>query len=133
MADYTKLEDLVAAVLEEMRRLKYSEQTITGFRRSYNSFTKFAAERGEEEFSENLATEFLNYKFETPISHLYQSNPKGRYIKHWLRGMRMLMEFQECGCICKRMPGELRRTPLPPGLQVLVDSFNDASRRSGPR
>lgn len=131
MADYTKLEDLVAAVLEEMRRLKYSEQTITGFRRSYNTFKKFAAERGEEEFSEGFAIEFLNNKFETPISHLYQSNPKGRYIKHWLRGMRMLMEFQECGCICKRMPGELKRTPLPPGLQFLLDSFNGASRRSG--
>jgi len=131
MADYTKLEDLVAAVLEETRRLKYSEQTITGFRRSYSTFMKFAAERGEEEFSEDLAIEFLNYKFETPISHLYQSNPKGRYIKHWLRGMRMLMEFQECGCICKRMPGDLKRTPLPPELQALLDSFNDASRRSG--
>ena len=132
MADYTKLEDLVAAVLGEMRRLKYSEQTITGFRRFDDAFVRFARERGEEAFSEETAVAFLNGKFGVELEHLYQSNPRGgTYLKHGLRCMRTLMEYQECGCICKRMPGKLKRTPLPQGLQDLLDSFNGASRRAG--
>ena len=132
MADYTKLEDLVAAVLGEMRRFKYSEQTITGFRRFDDAFVRFARERGEEAFSEETAVAFLNGKFGVELEHLYQSNPRGgTYLKHGLRCMRTLMEYQECGCICKRMPGKLKRTPLPQGLQDLLDSFNGASRRAG--
>ncbi len=70
MADYTKLEDLVAAVLGEMRRLKYSEQTITGFRRFDDAFVRFARERGEEAFSEETAVAFLNGKFGVELEHL---------------------------------------------------------------
>ena len=131
MTDRTKLESLIASVLEEMRGLGYSESTVTGFRRSFNAFARFADGLGESEFSEELAVSFLNERFGAGLEHLYQGNPGRTYMKHWLRGMRMLIEYRDCGCICKRMPGDLKRTPLPPGLQALLDSFNDASRRKG--
>ena len=131
MTDRTKLESLIASVLEERRGLGYSESTVTGFRRSFNAFARFADGLGESEFSEELAVSFLNEKFGAGLEHLYQGNPGRTYMKHWLRGMRMLIEYRDCGCICKRMPGDLKRTPLPPGLQALLDSFNDASRRKG--
>ena len=131
MTDRTKLESLIASVLEEMRGLGYSESTVTGFRRSFNAFARFADGLGESEFSEELAVSFLNERFGAGLEHLYQGNPGRTYMKHWLRGMRLLIEYRDCGCICKRMPGDLKRTPLPPGLQALLDSFNDASRRKG--
>lgn len=131
MADYTKLDGLVSGALAEMRRLKYSENTITGFRRMFATFTRYADSCGHGEFSEALAVEFINRKFEVEMKQLYQANPGGCYLKAWLRAMRILLEFQECGCICKRMPGELKRTALPSGLQSLLDSFNSMSRRNG--
>ena len=131
MADYTKLDELISDVLEEMRRLKYSENTITGFRRMFAAFERYADSHGHDEFSEALAVEFVNRKFEVSMAQLYQANPGGTYLKAWLRAMRVLLEFQECGCICKRMPGELKRTALPAGLQSLLDSFNSTSRRNG--
>ena len=41
------------------------------------------------------------------------------------------MEYQECGCICKRMPGKLKRTPLPQGPRDLPGSLDGASGRAG--
>lgn len=131
MADRTKLERLIASVLEEAERLGYSEATITGFRRSFRAFAGYASERGEGDFTEGLAVSFLNERFGAGIGHLYQGNPRERRMKPWLRAMRMLLEYQACGIICKRMPGELKRTPLPHGLQALLDSFDAASRRAG--
>lgn len=131
MADYTKLDGLVSGALAEMRRLNYSEITITGFRRMFAAFTRYARSCGHDEFSEALAVGFVNRKFEVDMEQLYQANPGGSYLKAWLRAMRILLEFQECGCVCKRMPGELKRTALPPDLQSLLDSFNSTSRRNG--
>lgn len=131
MADYIKLEALASDVLAEMARLRYSKATVTGFRRMLNAYIRYANDRGIEEFAEMDAVIYLNSRFGVALEHLYQSNPGGAYLKAWLRTMRTLMEFKECGCICKRMPGELKRTELPPGLRSLLDSFNEASRRSG--
>lgn len=131
MADYTNLEILVSDTLAEMRRLNYSEATITGFRRMFATFSAYTISHGYTRFSEDLAIRFLNEKFDVQIGQLYQSNPGGSYLKAWLRAMRVLLEMRDCGCICKRMPGELVRTDLPEGLQSLLDSFNDASRHAG--
>ena len=122
---------LSKAVLEEMERLNYSKETVKYARRLFASFGRFAERRGDEVFSEKLAVDFLHDKFGTDIAQLYAANPGGSYMKGFLRAMRMLLEWSECGCICKRMPGELKRTELPPGLQELLDSFNDASRAGG--
>ena len=112
MADHAKLEDLVAAVLGEMRRPEYSEQTITGFRRFDDAFVRFARERGEEAFSEETAVASPSGKFGVEPGRLHRSNPRGgTYLKHGLRCMRTLMGYQECGCICKRMPGKPKGTP----------------------
>jgi site-specific recombinase XerD len=52
-------------------------------------------------------------------------------MKNYLRCMRVLLEWDLCGCVCKRMPGELRLTELPSGLQLLLDSFNAECRAKG--
>ena len=131
MADHTNLEALISDTLVEMRRLGYSENTITGFRRMFAALSRYAVSQGRKEFSEELAIRFLNAKFGVELTQPCQANPGGSYLKAWLRAMRVLLEMGECGCICKRMPGDLVRTELPEELQSLLDSFNDASRRAG--
>lgn len=131
MKDCAKLEELVHRVLSELERLQYSESTVTGFRRIFNAYLKHASECGLEDFSEEDAVCYLNSRFGLTLEHLYQKNPDRTNRKNWLRAMRILMELSECGSICKRMPGDLKRTVLPPGLQSLLDSFNTLSRKNG--
>ena len=131
MADHTNLEALISDTLVEMRRLGYSENTITGFRRMFAALSRYAVSQGRKEFSEELAIRFLNAKFGVELTQPCQANPGGSYLKAWLRAMRVLLEMGECGCICKRMPGDLVRTELPEELQSLLDSSDDASRRAG--
>ena len=97
MADYTILETLVSSALDELARLNYAQTTVTGFRRMYNTFLKYAGVCGTDRFTEQLAIDFINDKFDVGLEHLYQSNPSGPYLKNWLRAMRILMEFDECG------------------------------------
>lgn len=59
MADCTNLGTLVPSVLEEMRQLNYSENTITGFRRMFAAFGRYAKDMGTEDFSEELAVGYL--------------------------------------------------------------------------
>ena len=131
MTDYTDLQALTASALDEMRRLNYSAHTIVATRRMFDNLLRFADARGQSIFSERLAVDFLNDKFGAGLDQLYQSNPEGVHMKNYLRAMRVLLEYDLCGCIYRRMPGALARTELPPGLQSLLDSFNGACRRNG--
>lgn len=131
MAGHGRLEEIVSEVLEEMERLRYSEQTITGYRRMFAAYGRHAAAAGEDGFSEEGAVRFLNGKFGVSMEGLYGPNPGGSYLKAWLRAMRVLLEWSECGCICRRMAGGLSRTELPDGLQELLGSFEAASMAAG--
>ena len=107
MADHTNLEALISDTLVEMRRLGYSENTITGFRRMFAALSRYAVSQGRKESGEELATRFPDAKFGVELTQPCQANPGGSYLKAWLRAMRVLLEMGECGCICKRMPGDL--------------------------
>ena len=131
MAGYTELHPLVESVLDELVRLRYSDHTVTAYRRMYANLERYAGSRGSETFDEELAVEFINHKFGTRIEGLYQAPPEGVHMKNYLRCMRVLLEWDLCGCVCKRMPGELRLTELPSGLQLLLDSFNAECRAKG--
>lgn len=131
MPDYTDLASLVASALGELVRLGYSESTLTAYRRMYANLERYAELTGASEFSEGLAVSFINDKFGTSIEGLYQAPPEGVHMKNYLRCMRVLLEWGLCGCICKRMPGGLRLTELPSGLQLLLDSFNAECRANG--
>lgn len=131
MADHTNLGALISDTLVEMRRLGYSENTITGLGRMFAALSRYAVSQGRKESGEELATRFPDAKFGVELTQPCQANPGGSYLKAWLRAMRVLLEMGECGCICKRMPGDLVRTELPGELQSPLDSSDDASRRAG--
>ncbi len=131
MAGYTELRPLVESVLDELARLRYADGTVTAYRRMYANLERYAESTGAPGFSEGLAVSFINDKFGTSIEGLYQAPPEGVHMKNYLRCMRVLLEWDLCGCVCKRMPGELRLTELPSGLQLLLDSFNAECRANG--
>lgn len=131
MADHTNLEALISDTLVEMRRLGYSENTITGFRRMFAAFSRYAVSQGRKESGEELAIRFPDAKFGVELTQPCQANPGGSYLKAWLRAMRVLLEMGECGRVCKRMPGDLVRTELPEESRSLPGPSDDASRRAG--
>lgn len=131
MSGYTELHPLVESVLRELVRLKYSESTVTAYRRMYANLERYAGSVGATHFDERLAVSFINEKFATTIEGLYQAPPRGVHMKNYLRCMRVLLEWGLCGCVCRRMAGELALVELPKGLQELLDSFNAECRRNG--
>lgn len=131
MADHTNLEALISDTLVEMRRLGYSENTITGLGRMFAALSRYAVSQGRKESGEELAIRFPDAKFGVELTQPCQANPGGSYLKVWLRAMRVLLEMGECGRVCKRMPGDLVRTELPEESRSLPGSSDDASRRAG--
>lgn len=131
MSGYTELHPLVESVLKELERLRYSGDTVTGYRRMYANLERYAVSVGAEGFDEGLAVSFINDKFGTSIEGLYQARPEGVHMKNHLRCMRVLLEWDLCGCVCKRVAGDLELAELPQGLQSLLDSFNAGCRNRG--
>ena len=84
-----------------------SSDANTGLGRMFAASSRYAVSQGREESGEELAIRFPDAKFGVELTQLYQANPGGSYLKAWLRAMRVLLEMGECGCICKRMPGDL--------------------------
>ena len=131
MAEYTELHSLAESVLRELERLRYSDATVAAYRRVYANLERYAETAGITKFDEDLAVSFVSDKFGTSIEGLYQTRPEGRRMRACLRCMRVMLEWDLCGCVCKRKPGDLQRTELPEGLQGLLDSFNAKCRANG--
>lgn len=107
MADHTNLEALISDTLVEMRRLGYSENTMTGLGRMFAALSRYAVSQGREESGEELAIRFPDARFGVELTQPCQANPGGSYLKAWLRAMRVLLEMGECGRVRRRMPGDL--------------------------
>lgn len=131
MADHTNLEALISDALVEMRRLGYSENTITGLGRMFAAFSRHAVSQGRKGFGEELATRFPDAKLGVGLTQPCQANPGGSCLKAWPRAMRVLLEVGECGRVRRRTPGDPVRAELPGESQSLLDSSDDASRRAG--
>ena len=132
MQQQASLRDLTERILDEFRRRRYSEVTLAGYRRRLDELISFAEERGERLFSEAAAKSFIYEKFGFVVDDLFTwSNSKDAYARQYLRTSRVLLEFQQFGTICARMPGRLQRAALPDGLQGALDSFDGECRRRG--
>lgn len=131
MSNYTDLDSLATSVLAELQRLGYSSEAVAGYRRMYANLARYADENGFTAFSESLAVEFINWKFGTGVEDLYRAKPTTGHMKNYLRSMRIMLEWDSCGCVYKRKPGALGLTSLPEGLQLLLDSYVAECRRNG--
>ncbi|WP_134214676.1 hypothetical protein [Pelotomaculum propionicicum] len=57
------LAKLLKDIEQEMIRLHYTKGTLTFYRRRWKMLTKFAKERGETEYSEQLGFDFVEHHF----------------------------------------------------------------------
>lgn len=132
MQQQAGLHELTERVLDELRRRRYSEVTLAGYRRRLEELMGFAEKRGEGLFCEATAKDFIYEKFGFEVDNIFTwSNSKDAYLRQYLRSSRVLLEFQRFGTICARMPGKLQRAALPDGLQEALDSFDGECCRRG--
>lgn len=131
MADHTNLEALISDTLVEMRRLGYSENTMTGLGRMSAALSRYAVSQGREGSGEELAIRFPDARLGVELTQPCQADPGGSHPRAWLRAMRVLLEMGECGRVRRRMPGDLAWAGLPGGSRPLPGPSDDASRRAG--
>jgi len=99
------IEEMVGQVMVELERLKYSYNSLCGFRAFYKRVVSFAKERGETYFSEGLGSEFLKEKYGCTINYYAQAMPKS--FSAPIRSIRVLGDFQLHGVVIRRLVKKL--------------------------
>jgi site-specific recombinase XerD len=95
------IEELVAKVLTELERLKYSNASLCGFRTFYKRVIAFAKEKDELYFSEKLGSSFLIEKCNCTVNYYTEAMPKVN--KGQIRCIRILGDYQLHGAIIRRI------------------------------
>jgi site-specific recombinase XerD len=130
MEQQIMIPELITKVREEMERLGYSKMHIEQTRRSFARIERYATSCGEVYFSEHFALSFMNDVYGLEVDSLYKT-VTGHHNKHYMRYLRMLLEYQRFGVVYRRQRGEISRAVLPPKLQAALDSFNEQCREEG--
>ena len=107
------IEELAAKVIAELERLRYSYNSICGFRAFYKRVIAFAREKKEHYFSEALGREFLKEKYNCTINYYKEVMPMS--YKDPIRRIRALGDYQLHGVIVRRIvkkPGYIKPLPL---------------------
>ncbi len=86
------IDELIAKVMAELERLKYSGNSCCKFRSFYKKFSVFAKENNEVYFSEELGRRFLKEKYNCIINNYTEAIPK-RY-RDLIRKIRVLGDYQ---------------------------------------
>lgn len=122
------IEELVAAVLGQLERLKYAENTRAGYRRTYRQLVRFADSAGETVYSESLGNRFLqaNYAFDlnTYTVSLYRS------FRNEVRCIRVLGDYQLHGAILRRRTTRTPYTGTPEFAEALKAYYNECGKRN---
>src|SRR5699024_2604426 len=95
------IEALVVAVLSELERLNYADNTISGYRCFYKRVVAFAKEKDETYFSEALGSAFLKEKYGCTVNYYKETLPKG--VKGPIRRIRVLGDYQLHGVVIRRI------------------------------
>jgi len=101
MEKQKQIDVLAAEVVKELEKLNYAYNTLCGLRASFKRICKYAEERGELYFSEALGREYLEEKHDCIID--YHTNPFPPKVKHAIRAVRLLGDYQLHGVIVRRI------------------------------
>lgn len=122
------LRDLIATVLEKMSQMDYAKSTLKCYRWSYGRLQRFADEKGEIYFTEELGSEFLKFRHNYQGNTLYDSS-KLSYIKAQIRSIRVLGDYQIHGFILRRKLGPLAVSTIPGQFIRGYDSYKDECKK----
>lgn len=113
---------LIGSVLEELRKLNYSECSISNYRRAYSRLARFAEEEGETFYSEELGSRFLARYYDCKVDTVKDTAPTKR-LRAEIRYVRVLGDYQLHGAILRRKLGRLAATPCPPQFKDGYESY----------
>jgi integrase/recombinase XerD len=119
---------LVAEVLGELDRLRYSKGTRDGYRRLYNRLVRFADSTGERVYSEGLGNRFLqkNYKFDLDIYTISLHHS----FRNQARCIRVLGDYQLHGAILRRRTTRTPYERTPQFAEVLKAYYKECVQRN---
>ena len=103
------IDELIAKVMAELERLKYSASSCCAFRGFYKRLSAFAKENKEVYFSEELGRRFLKEKYNCIINYYTEVMPK-RY-RDLIRKIRVLGDYQLHNVVIRRIvkkPGYIK-------------------------
>lgn len=116
------INELASKVIEELEKLRYSYNSICGFRAFFKRFNTFAESHGEQFFSEELGSKFLEEQYGCTVNYYLESYPRGT--KHAIRGIRLLGDYQLHGVIIRRIvkkPGYVK----PPQFEHILTDYEE--------
>lgn len=116
------IKTLIETVLQELRKLVYSENTILNYRRFYSRLARFAEEEGEAFYSEELGSRYLLKHYDCRVNTITDSAPT-RKLRMQIRYIRVLGDYQLHGIILRRKLGKLATTPCPAQFRSGYESF----------
>jgi len=87
------IKELTLKVIEELKKLGYSYNSICGFRTFFKRFNAFAEVHREQFFSEELGMKFLEEQYRCTVNYYLESYPKGT--KHQFKHILTAYE-EEC-------------------------------------
>lgn len=113
---------LIETVLQELRKLHYSENSILNYKRFYSRLARFAEEEGEAFYSEDLGSRFLLKYYDCRVNTITDTAPTRKLRAH-IRYIRVLGDYQLHGVILRRKLGKLATTPCPAQFKSGYESF----------
>jgi integrase/recombinase XerD len=89
------IEQSTVEVLNELKRLKYSDFSINTYRNCYNGLLKYTRENNICYYSEKIGLDYLKYKFDMTLEGFYGHVPKK--VSSSMRSLHLLWDYQEYG------------------------------------
>jgi len=87
------IEELVTCILQELERRNYAENSRNCYRTFYNRVVKFAKNKSEEYYSEDIVRNFLESSYNFKLSDYGKAIP--RRLRSPVRFIRVLYSYDE--------------------------------------
>lgn len=116
------IKTLTETVLQELRKLNYSENSVLSYRRFYSRLARFAQEEGEAFYSEELGSRYLLKYYDCRVNTFTDTAPTSK-LRMQIRYIRVLGDYQLHGIILRRKLGKLATTPCPAPFKSGYESF----------
>jgi site-specific recombinase XerD len=126
------IEVLAAEVIEKLKQMNYTYNTICGFRASFNRICAFARGRDELYFSEKFGKEYLKEKYGCITDYYLEVFPPKA--KQAIRSIRLLGDYQLHSVVIRRIV-KRKGYVKPPQFEEVLTAYekecenNEYSRR----
>jgi site-specific recombinase XerD len=131
--DKTKIADLVNAVLAELKRLGYSEETVLGYKKVFNSLIQYSNSHNKKEYSIELIEKYLREVKNIDLLGSSQNSDRPQKKSNYLpiRACHCLAEWHLHKYISQRKPGLLPAREIPKQFKICFESYVAVCKEAG--